>query len=250
MGNKFLNYERDRDYPAIDGTSRLSAHLNAGTLSIRSAVRTALQAGPDGQKWLDELIWREFYFAWFEAEPSMVDLEMNPSMREIEWSHDRDRLERWREGSTGFPIVDAAMRCLHQTGWLHNRLRMVAASFLIKDLLVDWREGRDWFARQLVDHDAAQNAGGWQWCASTGFDAQPWFRIFNPENQSRKFDPDSAFTKRWCPELADCEPERIHLMHCGGDRPAKYPPNVVDHRQQRELALRTLRPRRQAGALN
>jgi len=204
-------YASDRDLPAVAGTSRLSAHLRFGTVSIRELARAAHARRSEGAAtWLSELIWREFYFAILAARPDVVNRSFKREYDALEWDNDEAAFAAWCEGRCGYPLVDAAMRELRSTGFMHNRLRMVAASFLVKDLGIDWRWGEKHFARELLDHDLAANNGGWQWCASTGCDAQPWFRIFNPVTQSRRFDPDGAYIRRWLPELAQVAPEDIH----------------------------------------
>lgn len=243
-------YGELRDFPASDGVSGLSPHFRFGTLSIRLAAREAMARGSEGaRKWLTELVWREFYQAILWRFPHVVNSSFRPEYDALVWPGGDEEFHAWAEGRTGYPIVDAAMRCLRQTGQMHNRLRMVAASFLTKDLLVDWRRGEAWFARWLLDYELASNNGGWQWAASTGCDAQPYFRIFNPVLQSRKFDPQGAFLRRWCPELAGFSDERIHapweaspleqeLAGCriGSD----YPAPVVDHQTQKARAVALL----------
>ncbi len=246
-------YREDRDYPGIEGTSGLSAHFRFGTLSIRTALRAALgNPGPGSDKWLSELIWREFYQMILDRFPYVVQRAFQQEYEGIEWPGDPEHFEAWKAGQTGFPIVDAAMRCLNATGWMHNRLRMVAASFLVKDLLVDWRLGEAYFARKLLDFDLAQNNGGWQWCASTGVDAQPAYRIFNPVLQSRKFDPDGRFIRQWCPELAHLSDSLIHWPHEEGTLfGPDYPKPIVRHEVQRVQALNLLSSARTAaGRLN
>ena len=192
---KLARYADDRDEPAREGTSRLSPLIASGEVTVADCAAAALAAPPSrGRgKWLDELCWHD----WFEhVKASGLDA---PRL-EPRWDDADELFERWCEGTTGFPLVDAGMRELRQTGWLHNRVRMVAASFLVKHLHVDWRRGEAWFAERLLDYDAAQNEGNWQWIAGTGIDAQPWFRIFNPERQRERFDPDGAYWRRWVPE--------------------------------------------------
>jgi deoxyribodipyrimidine photo-lyase len=224
-------YAADRDVPALDGTSGLSPHLRAGTIGIRTCVAHARDA-----TWLKELAWRDFYQMILRHFPYVADGPFVAAAANVEWSNDRAAFDAWCEGRTGYPIVDAAMRQLNCTGWMHNRLRMIVASFLSKDLLVDWRWGERYFERHLSDADLAQNNGGWQWAASTGTDAAPYFRIFNPVSQGKKFDPDGAFVRRWLPDLAGVpdrfvhEPWKFEL--------AGYPPPIVDRAASRERALR------------
>ncbi|HRF58962.1 MAG TPA: deoxyribodipyrimidine photo-lyase [Fimbriimonadaceae bacterium] len=237
-------YGKNRDFPGLEGTSGLSVHLRFGTLSIRECVRTALRHGSSGaDTWLSELIWRDFYQMILANFPHVVDGAFKSEFDRIDWPGTEAHFKRWCEGTTGYPLVDAAMQCLNATGWMHNRLRMVAASFLVKDLLVDWRHGEAYFAEKLLDFDLASNNGGWQWCASTGVDAQPTYRIFNPILQSRKFDPDGTFIRRWIPELRHLSNDEVHWPHgCMVD----YPHPVVEHGKQRELALALLRSAGQA----
>lgn len=228
MRSKLPEYGERRDFPAQDATSGLSVHLRFGTISARACVRTALadpSAGAD--KWLSELIWREFYQMILAVFPHVEHRAFKPEFDQIEWPGSPEHLEAWQAGNTGYPLVDAAMRCFNATGWMHNRLRMVVASFLVKDLLVDWREGERYFARKLLDFDLASNNGGWQWAASTGVDAQPYFRIFNPVLQSRKFDPDGTFIQRWVPEAGALDPHE----------PVRP---IVDHAQQKAKAIALL----------
>lgn len=233
-------YADERDFPGEDATSGISAHLRFGTLSIRSCFRAVWgMESPGARKWLAELVWREFYQMILACFPHVETRCFLPEYDAVEWPGSNEHFEAWCAGRTGYPFVDAAMRCLRQTGWMHNRSRMVVASFLVKDLLVDWRLGEAWFARWLLDFDLASNNGGWQWAASTGVDAQPYFRIFNPVHQSRKFDPDGAFIRRWVPELADLPGLDVHEPHRLGCPPA-YPAPIVAHEVQRAHAIRLL----------
>ena len=211
-------YAEARDLPAQEATSRLSVHLRFGTLSPRAAVAAALAAGArrgnaGAACWLDELIWREFFSMILDHFPHVVGHAFRPQYEAIAWETGdlaETRFAAWCAGETGYPLVDAAMRQLLSTGFMHNRLRMLAASFLIKDLGIDWRRGEAWFARQLLDFDLAANNGGWQWCASSGCDAQPFFRIFNPLRQAERFDPDGTFVRHWIPALATLPAPQIH----------------------------------------
>ncbi len=235
------HYGQTRDFPAADATSRLSVHLKFGTVSIRECARLALAAGSQGaEKWLSELIWRDFYQMIVDQYPHVSTSNFKPDTNHIKWAGGDEGFDAWCAGRTGFPLVDAAMRHLARTGWMHNRLRMIVASFLVKDLLVDWRRGEDWFRRQLLDYDFASNNGGWQWAASTGVDAQPYFRVFNPVLQSRKFDPDGEFIRGNVAELAGLDGSAIHWPHGKADV-ADYPDPVVDHAVQRELAIEMFR---------
>ncbi|MFD1121891.1 cryptochrome/photolyase family protein [Methylophilus flavus] len=254
--NDFLqrieDYDEARNYPAIKGVSYLSVHLRFGTISIRQLAHAAWQlslAGNAGAAtWLSELIWRDFYFQVCYHRP---DLQLAGRAYRLEYDrlqfpNNRDWFAAWCEGRTGFPIVDAAMRQLNQTGYMHNRLRMVVASFLVKDLLIDWRWGEQYFAEKLIDFDFAANNGGWQWAASTGCDAQPYFRIFNPQSQSEKFDAHGKFIRKYVPELAALSDNVIHAPWAGtvskkdqlvSMPEVDYPMPVVNHAVQRQEAL-------------
>lgn len=245
--SKIDDYKEHRDFPHPLSTSTLSADLRHGTVSIRELVRLA--QSKNATKWLDELVWREFYHMILANFPRVVSEPFRPEFRNVQWPGNPSHFEPWKWGQTGYPLVDAAMRCLNATGWMHNRLRMVAAMFLTKDLLLDYRLGEEWFAEKLLDFELASNNGGWQWSASTGVDAQPWFRIFNPVLQSRKFDPGGAFIKTWCPELKDLDETTLHWPHdltlmeqlaANCELGKDYPHPIVDHSVQRESALRFL----------
>ncbi len=231
-------YKESRDTPSANGTSFLSTHLRFGTISIREAVRMAARHDSEGaRKWLMELVWREFYQDILANHPRVATTTFNPSYEKLVWPGLLDNFEAWKSGMTGFPIVDAAMRCFAETGWMHNRLRMVVASFLTKDLLVDYRKGEEYFASLLMDFDFASNNGGWQWAASVGCDAQPYFRIFNPYLQSQKFDSEGTFIRRWVPELADLDSNEIHKPSQFEVEMRGYPMPIVDHDHQRKLAI-------------
>lgn len=243
------NYNKNRDYPSLDnGTSGLSVHLRFGTISIRQLVRFCVHKRSQGAEiWLSELIWREFYFMILGNFPYVVKESFNPKYKNLEWQGEEKDFKAWKEGRTGFPLVDAAMRHFNETGWMHNRLRMVVASFLTKDLLIDWKKGEKYFADYLLDFDLAANNGGWQWSASTGCDAQPYFRIFNPYSQSKKFDADGEFIKSQIPELKNFPTKYIHEPHLAtpmeqeiaGCRIGRdYPEPIVDHSEQRDKALK------------
>lgn len=192
------NYHATRDFPALPGTSRLSVHLRFGTISIRKLVERASRLN---EKFLNELIWREFYQMILWHFPEVVHHAFRREYDHIAWRNDEAEFKLWCEGKTGFPIVDAGMRELNATGYMHNRVRMITASFLTKDLLIDWRWGEAYFAEKLLDFELASNNGGWQWAAGTGVDAAPYFRIFNPESQAKKFDPENIYIRKWVPEL-------------------------------------------------
>ena len=240
-------YEQRRDFPAVDGTSRLSASLATGGLSPRQCLNRLLAEQPlaleggEGSVWLNELIWREFYRHLMTYHPALCRYQ--PFIRwtdRVQWQNNPTHLQAWKTGSTGYPIVDAAMRQLNATGWMHNRLRMITASFLVKDLLIDWRKGEQYFMSQLIDGDLAANNGGWQWAASTGTDAAPYFRIFNPTTQGEKFDRDGEFIRQWLPELRDVPGKAIHDPWTWAEKAQvtlNYPRPIVDHKQARLATL-------------
>jgi deoxyribodipyrimidine photo-lyase len=232
-------YHARRDFPAMKGVSYLSTHLRFGTISIRALASYAHHAGGQGaQTWLSELIWREFYQMLLYHHPRIVNHTYKPQFDALVWTNDKVKFAAWCEGRTGYPLVDAGMRQLNETGFMHNRLRMVTASFLSKDLQIDWRWGERYFAEHLLDYDLSANNGGWQWSASTGCDAQPWFRIFNPVTQSERFDPDGKFIRRYVTELANCPDKSIHApwtlesseqARCGVVIGRDYPAPIVNH---------------------
>ena len=240
-------YKERRDFPAIRGPSYLSIHLRFGTISVRELARLASRRANDGaQTWLSELIWRDFYFMILHFHPHVVDHAFRREYDGIAFPNDPARFAAWCEARTGYPLVDAAMRQLNGSGYMHNRLRMVTASFLVKDLHVDWRKGERYFAAQLNDYDLAANNGGWQWAASTGCDAQPYFRVFNPVTQSEKFDPRGLFIRKYVPELQRVPDQHIHApwtMSAEASRKAgvvigkTYPAPIVDHVQARAFTL-------------
>lgn len=246
-------YAIDRDRPDRDGTSRLSPYLRFGAISIRRCVSEALRVAreePSAKagigKWLDELVWREFYYGVLAHSPHVLTRCFRPEYDALEWVDDDEAFEAWKVGRTGYPFVDAAMRQLRATGWMHNRARMVVASFLTKDLLIDWRRGERYFFDALVDGDPASNNGGWQWAASTGTDAQPYFRIFNPVAQGQRWDPEGRYVRRWVPELRGLASDRIHAPWLHGDPPRGYPHPIVDHGMARDRALAAYRKARRA----
>lgn len=211
-------YKETRDIPSIRGTSRLSVHLRFGTISIRQLAR---EAGSLNESFLNELIWRDFYQMILWHFPHVVTKSFKPDYDRIVWRNDPDEFNAWCEGKTGYPIVDAGMRELNTTGYMHNRVRMIVASFLTKHLLIDWRWGEAYFAKKLLDYDLAANNGGWQWAAGSGCDAAPYFRIFNPYLQTKKFDPDLKYIRKWVPEFEELT----------------YPKPIVDHEFARKRCL-------------
>ena len=239
-------YDQARDFPAVKGPSYLSVHLRFGTLSIRRLAREAWQRAQAGERgaevWLSELIWRDFYHQVMHHHPHAMASAFRPEYDKIVWEAGpaaEQLFAAWCQGRTGYPLVDAAMQQLNTTGYMHNRLRMVTASFLIKDLGIDWRWGERYFAERLLDFDLAANNGGWQWAASSGCDAQPYFRIFNPVSQSEKFDPEGKFIKRYLPELAGLPAKLIHAPWQAGPlaAPPDYPPPLVQHDAARQRTL-------------
>ncbi|MDQ2821663.1 MAG: DNA photolyase family protein [Pseudomonadota bacterium] len=248
-------YDTDRNFPALNSTSRLSMHLRFGTVSVRHLVRTVQQLAANGAGgvgapvWLAELIWREFYQMILYVHPHVVGAPFKPVFEAVQWEQGPEAdvlFAAWCEGRTGYPLVDAAMAQINQTGFMHNRLRMVVASFLVKDLGIDWRWGEQYFAVHLNDYELASNNGGWQWAASTGCDAQPWFRIFNPVTQSEKFDAQGEFIKQYLPQLAQLDRKEIHapwlvpaevLSKKGVRLGDNYPQRLVEHDKARQKTL-------------
>ena len=249
--SRMAQYHATRDFPAVKGPSYLSVHLRFGTVSIRQLVNAALtQASSEGGKiWLNELIWRDFYHQIMHHHPQAMTGAFKSEYAAIAWEQGDTadkRFNAWCEGRTGYPLVDAAQRQLNQTGYMHNRLRMVSACFLIKDLGIDWRRGEAYFATHLNDFDLAANNGGWQWASSSGCDAQPYFRIFNPITQSEKFDEKGKFIRRYVPELADLNDKDIHapwlaaglsLKAAGVELGKHYPLPLVNHADARNTTL-------------
>lgn len=213
-----INYKEQRDFPALNGTSKLSVHLRFGTVSIRALAKQALALN---ETWLNELIWRDFYMMILYHFPQVAKNSFKPQYDRIEWRNNESEFQAWCEGKTGFPIVDAGMRELNATGFMHNRVRMIVASFLVKDLLIDWRWGEAYFAQKLLDFDLSANNGGWQWAAGSGCDAAPYFRVFNPMEQTKKFDPKYEYIKKWISEF----------------NTTKYPKPIVDHASARLRVL-------------
>jgi deoxyribodipyrimidine photo-lyase len=212
------NYSEQRDFPAINGTSRLSVHLRFGTISIRFLARIARSLN---ETWLNELIWREFYMCILYHFPKVIDSAFKPQYDQIEWRNNQEEFDAWCNGQTGYPIVDAGMRELNESGFMHNRVRMIVASFLTKHLLIDWRWGEAYFASKLLDFDLSANNGGWQWAAGSGCDAAPYFRVFNPYEQTKKFDQHLQYIRKWVPEFESFS----------------YPHPIVEHKFARERVL-------------
>lgn len=237
--DKINDYKEKRDVPSLNGTSKLSLFFKNGSLTTAQAIHalglenfSKLNKGED--TFLNELIWREFYYHILFRNSYVENKAFKPVYESLKWGNNKEWFKAWCDGMTGFPIVDAGMRQLKKTGWMHNRVRMIVASFLVKDLLIDWRWGEKHFMRELLDGDLAPNNGGWQWAASTGCDAQPYFRIFNPWSQSQKFDKEGEYIKQFIPELKSIDPQKLH-------KPIEdhgiYPSPIVDHSEQRKLAL-------------
>lgn len=263
--NAFEGYADKRDRPDLDGTSRLSPHLAFGEISphqIWHAIHHATERkgglGSDAKSFFRELFWREFSTHLLFHCPSLPEKPFRAEFAQFPWISDREKLTAWQQGRTGYPIVDAGMRQLWALGWMHNRLRMIAASFLTKHLLIDWREGADWFRDTLVDADLANNSASWQWVAGSGADAAPYFRIFNPILQGRKFDPGGEYVRRWVPELASLPEEHIHapwdapdsLLEINGITLGKdYPYPIIEHKSGRERALKAYETMKAAGRL-
>ena len=229
-------YKDTRDFPALPGTSNLSVYIRHGNLSVRDMLRLGITSRSEGAKtWVSEIIWRDFYQMILDTHPYIEKESFKREYDQIKWLGKDEDFKAWCEGRTGFPIVDAAMRCFNETGMMHNRPRMIVASFLCKILLVDWRKGEKYFAEKLLDFDLAANNGGWQWSSSSGCDAQPYFRIFNPYSQSEKFDPEGKFIREWVPELRHLSNKEIH-------RPdallaPEYPMPIVSYEKNRVKCL-------------
>ncbi len=236
-------YKANRDFPALDKTSMLSVYIRHGCISVRDMLSLAMSESNVGaETWLNELIWREFYQMIAYHYPHVKGHTFQEKYRDLEFPYDEQLLQAWKDGMTGFPIVDAAMRCFNETGWMHNRLRMVVSSFFCKILLLDWRHGERYFRLGLLDYEFASNNGGWQWAAGTGCDAAPYFRIFNPTTQSQKFDKEGKFIRQWCPELNALDNKSIHEPHAPNNSSSSlfignYPAPIVDYKSRRQEAL-------------
>jgi len=240
VDNGLERYARDRDRPDLDGTSRMSVHLKFGTIHPRTMVADLDPHNAGAPTFLRELAFRDFYAAVLHHWPASAWRNWNTEFDSITTDTGADakrRFESWKAGATGFPLVDAGMRQLRETGFMHNRVRMIVASFLVKDLHLPWQWGAEWFLDQLVDGDMANNQHGWQWCAGCGTDAAPYFRVFNPDKQGERFDPSGDYIRRWVPELGDVDD--VHLRK--SERPQGYPPPIVDHTAERVEALRRYR---------
>jgi deoxyribodipyrimidine photo-lyase len=258
LEHRIADYGQARDVPARNGTSTLSPYLASGVISPRYCLQQALDARRSVARpvresvttWINELVWREFYRHILVAFPRVsMSKPFLPAGERIQWRNDERQFQAWCEGRTGVPIVDAGMRQLAQTGWMHNRVRMIVAMFLSKDLLIDWRWGERHFMRHLVDGDLASNNGGWQWSSSTGTDAALYFRIFNPYTQSRRFDADGRYIRKFVPELASVKGRAIHAPHADSTLAGvDYPPPIVDHTAARKLALQRYTTLRSASA--
>ncbi|HMS65005.1 MAG TPA: deoxyribodipyrimidine photo-lyase [Ignavibacteria bacterium] len=254
--NGLDKYKSGRDFPSIKGTSLLSAHLHFGTVGIREAFRTAINKSEKAksekekteiQTWINELVWREFYYQITFHNPQLMFESFKKEYDKLKWNYNEEDFKKWCEGKTGYPIVDAGMRQLKKEGWMHNRVRMITAMFLTKDLFIDWRWGEKYFAENLIDLDFSSNNGGWQWSASTGVDAQPYFRIFNPYLQSKKFDSKGDFIRKYVPEISSLPPEFIHEPQTMNTDEQKkynviigkdYPAPMVDHKASKDSVLR------------
>jgi len=238
---KFNNYAHDRNYPSID-TTHLSAHLKFGTVSIRHAYQAIIKHLGSTHPLLRQLYWRDFFMHVAYHSPKVFGQPYKEKYTMLAWSNDKKQFKAWCEGKTGFPIVDAGMRQLNATGFMHNRVRMIVASFLVKDLHINWLWGEKYFAQQLVDYDPAVNNGNWQWCASTGCDAQPYFRIFNPWLQQKKYDPECTYIKRWISELKHYDNKTIHTWYKKTSPITKeYPRPIIDHKKESALAKKLYR---------
>lgn len=231
--DEFEDYKEKKDYPAKD-TTHLSPHLKFGTCSVREAYEAINNKLKNKKELIRQLYWRDFYTHIVFHFPKVFGEPFYEKYKQVPWSKSKKMFKAWCEGKTGFPIVDAGMRELNATGYMHNRVRMITASFLTKDMHIDWRKGEKYFANKLQDYDASVNNGNWQWSASTGCDAQPYFRVFNPWLQQKKYDKNCEYIKKWLPELKDLEPKQIHNLYTQEDKPKNYPKPVLDHSSEAE----------------
>ncbi|TMW70628.1 cryptochrome/photolyase family protein [Alteribacter natronophilus] len=250
MDERLTSYKDERDLPDRAATSRLSPYLKTGVLSPRQVYHSAAarreDAGSGAETYITELAWRDFYYMIHYFYPDAKDQEVSAQYRNLDWNDSEKYFNVWKEGRTGFPIVDAGMRQLNETGWMHNRLRMITASFLTKDFHIDWRKGEQYFQQKLIDYDASSNIGGWQWAASVGTDAVPYFRVFNPTTQGKRFDPEGTFIRKYVPELERVPDKYIHepskmpeevQMESTCVIGEDYPMPAVDHKTQRKKAI-------------
>lgn len=231
---KFSLYQKTRNNPSLP-TTGLGAHLNFGTISVRTAYHSITKHLGKDHELIKQLYWKEFFIHSAYWYPAMFGHAMKSQYDHIKWNNNQTLFDRWCNGTTGFPIVDAGMRQLNETGWMHNRVRMIVASFLVKDLHIDWQWGERYFATQLIDYNPAVNNGNWQWSASTGFDAQPYFRIFNPWQQQKRFDPECEYIKTWIKELKEYTPKEIHTWATRKEYKKYYKP-IVDHKKEATIA--------------
>lgn len=238
ISDRVFMYKSSRDYPSKPGTTKLSAYLRMGALSVREFVRglwPLIETSESAKTLLSEICWRDFYMMILDLNPHSPEHAIKPEFDAIAFENNEKLFQAWCDGHTGFPIVDAAMRELNQTGWMHNRARMIVASFLVKLMHIDWRWGEQYFAKKLIDYDMASNVGGWQWSASTGIDAAPYFRIFNPYSQSQKFDKEGLYIKKYIPELQDLDQKQVHMPDMLNR--GSYPSPIIDYSLRREKAL-------------
>ena len=230
--DQYKDYEEDREYPALDKTTHLSAYLKFGCVSPREVYHRFKQTFSENHGVITELYWRDFYAHLLHSYPKVLNNNMKEKYDAVPWREDEEGLQRWKDGKTGVPIIDAAMRQLTKTGWMHNRCRMITACYLCKDLRIHWKHGEKFFAQHLIDYDPASNNGGWQWAASTGADSQPYFRIFNPWTQQKKYDKEAKYIKTYVPELQSSTPKQIHSLE---EEPVPedvdYPEQIVNHKE-------------------
>ncbi len=237
----FKEYKNERDFPSINGTTNFSAHLKFGTISVRELFYKITESLGESHPLIRQLYWRDFFTYIAFNKPKVFGTCFVEKYEKIKWNEDKEFLEAWKKGLTGFPIVDAGMRQLVKTGLMHNRVRMIAASFLVKDLHIDWRKGEEFFAQHLIDYDPCVNNGNWQWCASTGCDSQPYYRIFNPWLQQEKFDSDCIYIKNWVSELKELTARQIHRLFEDFPNGLNYPKPIVNHKEESELSKATYR---------